>query len=139
MSDNNSSGDPENNFCNLELTELIRLALSLRSGNRRSRSRSHHFAIANAPNYGLDQTIDSLVMWVIRIEKMELWQPSFGFTGLDRQLSAQIIFDECRFVARFRPIPCVHAQYRKIAAWSLGATRSRQQILRSAASWIGYA
>src|SRR5258708_9037834 len=139
MSHDNSSGHPEYNFCNLESTELIRLALSLRSGNRRSRSRSHHFAIANAPNYGLNKTIDSLVMWIIRIEKMKLWQPGFGFTGLNRQLSAQTIFDECRFVTSFRAIPGIHAQYRKIAAWSLGAARSRQQVLRSAASWIGYA
>src|SRR5258708_38103514 len=98
MSHDNSSGHPEYNFCNLESTELIRLALSLRSGNRRSRSRSHHFAIPNAPNYGLNKTINSLVMWSSRIEKMKLGHPGFAFPGFNRQLSAQTILDECRVV-----------------------------------------
>jgi len=76
----------------------------------RFRARRHNFAVAHAPHHGLYQPLHALVLRIIRIEKPELRLATRGLVGLNGQLSAQVVFDERRFVARFFAIPCIHAQ-----------------------------
>src|SRR5690349_11865710 len=61
--------------------------------------------------------------------------PFFVLADTNGHLSANVILNECRFVATAPPVPGVHPEVREIARLAFGPARRGEQVLRHIAGF----
>src|SRR5260370_21997447 len=95
--------------------------------------------LADSANHGLDQPVDALVFVIFHQMEPKLWSVFGSFASANRQLAAQIIFNESSFVPAPLAIPGINAQCRKVARLAFRAARRGQKILWLLARRVAYA
>lgn len=115
----------------------FRCGLALNMGPKAgSKITPRRVAVGDPPDHGLPHAIKPLDSGLVRFGKIK-----FGACGSrsnpDRKPAAKVIFNESRFIPLSHHSPGISPQQCEIAELPFRGSRTRHQILRLVAAWVG--